>query len=215
MSDTLVLVGMLDSPFVRRVAIALQRAAIPYENLPLRTFDHAERFARYSPLKRAPTLVLESGEALFDSHLILAYLAERHPEVAALLPADSAKRLRCFQAMGVATGLADKAVSGVYEKVFHAPEHRHPVLMQRLAAQLTDALAWLEERAPEAGWLVGDTLSHADIAVGAAICFTREAHPDLVAMHAYPRVAAWCARLDALEAFQATYLPLDPPTPSA
>jgi len=211
MSNALVLVGMLDSPFVRRVAIALQQAAIPFENLPLRTFDHAERFAQYSPLKRAPTLVLEHGEALFDSHLILAYLAERFAAVAALLPADSAKRLRCYQVVGVATGLADKAVSGVYEKVFHAPEHRHPVLMQRLAGQLTDGLAWLEERAPASGWLAGELLSQADIAVGAALCFAREAHPELVAVDQYPRVSAWCARLDALDAFRTTYLRLAVP----
>lgn len=214
MSKNLVLVGMLDSPFVRRVAITLQRADISYENLPVRTIDQAEQFARYSPLKRAPTLVLEHGETLFDSHLILAYLAERFPMVAALLPADSAKRLRCYQVMGVATGMADKAVSGVYEKVFHAPEHRHPLLMQRLQGQLVDALDWLEQRAPASGWLTGEPLSQADIAVGTAVCFAREAHPELVVLQQYPKVRAWCDRLDALEAFQATYLALDPPRSS-
>ena len=211
MSEKIILVGMLDSPFVRRVAVTLLRAGIPYTNLPMRTFDHAEQFARYSPLKRAPTLVVESGEPLFDSHLILAYLAERFPTVAALLPADSDKRLRCYQVVGVATGLADKAVSGVYEKVFHAPDERHPMLMRRLEGQLVDCGAWLEQAAPEGGWLAGDALSQADIAVGAAVCFAREAHPELFELARYPRLRAWCERLDALAEFRTTYLPLDPP----
>ena len=214
MSETITLVGMLDSPFVRRVAVTLQRAGVTYARLPLRTFDQAEQFARYSPLKRAPTLVLESGEALFDSHLILTYLSERFPTVAALLPADSEKRLRCYQVIGVATGVADKAVSGIYEKVFHAPEHRHPTLMQRLQGQLVDALAWLEARAPTADWLEPGALSQADIAVGTALCFAREAHPDLVVLAQHARLRGWCERLDALEEFRDTYLPLDPPANS-
>jgi glutathione S-transferase len=215
MRKALLLIGMLDSPFVRRVAVSLQCAGIAYENLPLRTFGDAVQFAAYSPLKRAPTLLLEQGEPLFDSHIILAYLAERFPEVAAQMPADDAQRLRCRQVIGVATGLADKAVSGVYEEIFHLPAQRAPVLRERLQGQLADALAWLEARAPEAGWLAGASLSQADIAVGTALCFAREAHPELVDLSACPRVAAWCTRLDALPAFTATYLPLDPPQPAA
>ena len=76
MEGTYTLVGMLDSPFVRRVAIVLEHYGLHYENLPLRTFGHAEQFSAYSPLKRAPTLILPTGAALFDSHLIVDHLDE-------------------------------------------------------------------------------------------------------------------------------------------
>lgn len=214
MSDPLVLVGMLDSPFVRRVAITLRLAGVPYDNLPLRTFGDAARFAAYSPLKRAPTLVLPGGEALFDSQLILTHLAELYPAVAALLPSAGDARRAAYQVIGVALGVADKAVAGIYEKTFHPPAQQSPVLLGRLAGQLRDALAWLEQRAPTDGFLGGAAPSQADVTVGATLCFAREAHPELVAHDAQPRVRAWCARLDALPAFAETYLPLDPPRPA-
>lgn len=213
MSQEIVLVGMLDSPFVRRVAVTLELARIPYQNLSLATYGDAERFASYSPLKRAPTLVLESGETLFDSHIILAYLAERFDTVAALMPSAPSERLRCYQVMGAATGLADKAVSAIYEKTFHA-DSPSSLQLRRNEGQLVDALAWLEQRAPEDGWLTGDVLSQADIAVGAAVRFASESHPDWVVLARYPRVAAWCGRLEALAEFKRTYLRLEPPRPA-
>ena len=213
MSETLLLIGMQDSPFVRHVADTLELAHIPYRSIPLSVGD-SERFAAYSPLKRAPTLVLEDGETVFDSHLILSYLGERFPEVASQLPADSTRRLRCYQVMGAATGLADKAVSAVYEKLFHDPECQSPALRSRLHGQLVDTLGWLEHRAPEAGWLHGEALSQADIAVATAVRFAQEAHADIVSLDGLPRLTAWCARAEELPELQKTYEPFHPPRPS-
>lgn len=213
MGERLVLVGMLDSPFVRRVAIALELAHVPYENLPLRTFGDAAQFAAYSPLKRAPTLVLEDGEPLFDSHIILTYLIERFEGVRALLPAEPAERLRCLQVTGAATGLADKAVSTIYEKLFHPGDPHDSVLLTRARRQFDDTLRWLEERAPATGWLSQCGLSLADISLGTAVCFLAEAHPDLVTLSSFLKVTAWYARLAALPVFKKTYLRLDPPKP--
>src|SRR5438045_4188203 len=95
MVGTYRLVGMLDSPFVRRVAVALELYELPYENLPLRTVGDAAEFARYSPLKRAPTLVLPDGEVLVDSHMILAHLDEQVGAERCLTPAAASARLAC------------------------------------------------------------------------------------------------------------------------
>jgi len=205
------LVGMLDSPFVRRVAIALELYGIEYRNLPLRTVGDADAFAAYSPLKRAPTLVLPTGEALFDSHLILEHLDESVALQARLLPAAPVERLLCRQVMGVACGIADKAVSAVYEKVFHTPEQRSARVLERNRGQFADSLAWLEARAPANDFLFGARPSHADIVVGTALCFTREVHPELLLLHEAPSVSAWAKRLDALPVFMKTYLAVEPP----
>jgi glutathione S-transferase len=204
------LVGMLDSPFVRRVAIALELYELGYENLPLRTVGDAAEFARYSPLKRAPTLVLEDGSTLVDSHLILAHLDELVAPERCLMPYAAVPRLLCRQVIGVAAGLADKAVSAFYEKNFHPPEQRNARLLERNRGQLLDSLQWLEERAPSE-WLLGTELCHADIMVGTGIRFARDAVPDLLDLAPTPRVAAWCERLEALRIFQKTYLPFEPP----
>ena len=210
MTASYTLVGMLDSPFVRRVAVALELYQLSYENLPLRTVGDAEKFAHYSPLKRAPTLVLPDGAVLVDSHMILAHLDELVTPELCLTPYAPAPRLACRQVVGVAAGLADKAVSAFYERNFHPPEQRNARLLERNRGQLADSLAWLEARAPEQ-WLFASALSHADIMVGAAVRFTRDALPDLLDLSPVPRVAAWCERLEALPVFQKTYLPFDPP----
>jgi glutathione S-transferase len=206
------LVGMLDSPFVRRVAIALEHYGYVYENLSVATMAQEAEFARFSPLKRAPTLILPGGAPLFDSHLILQHLDDFAPAERALLPPEMAARLRCRQVMGIAAGLADKAVSATYEKVFHQPEAQNQRLLARIRGQLLDALLWLEQVSPECDFLFGEQLSHADIVVGTGLCFAREQHPDLLSLDQAPKVRAWCARLDALPSFQQTYLAVVPPT---
>jgi glutathione S-transferase len=195
---------------VRRVAIALETYEFGYENLPLRTVGDAAEFARYSPLKRAPTLVLPDGQTLVDSHMILAHLDELVSPELCLTPPAAAARLACRQVVGVAAGLADKAVSAFYEKNFHTPEQRSPRLLERNRGQLADSLIWLEQRAPET-WLNGRSLSHADVMVGAALRFAGDALPDMFDLGPVPRVAAWCARLESLPVFRKTYLPFDPP----
>ena len=60
------LIGQYDSPFVRRVAIALRLYDLPFEHRPWSTFGDADKIAPYNPLRRVPTLVLDSGEALID-----------------------------------------------------------------------------------------------------------------------------------------------------
>ena len=68
------LIGQYDSPFVRRTAIALRLYGIAFEHKPWSTFGDAETIAPYNPLRRVPTLVLDSGEALegLDSKTELA-----------------------------------------------------------------------------------------------------------------------------------------------
>ncbi|OQX68721.1 MAG: hypothetical protein B6A08_08535 [Sorangiineae bacterium NIC37A_2] len=209
MTDYL-LIGMLDSPFVRRVAIALELYGKSYDNLALRTVGDAERFAEYSPLRRAPTLRLPSGELLMDSHVILAYLDEQEPKQRVLLPESPEDRLKARQIIGVAAGLADKAVHGVYELNFHAPEARSRPWLERIRTQLQDSARWLDQRAPESGFL-SERISHADIIVGTALRFATDAHPDFRLFDLAPRLEAFCARLEALPEFRKTYLPLEPP----
>src|SRR5215210_7335048 len=59
----MILIGQYDSPFVRRVAIALRLYGIGFEHRPWSTFGDADRIAPYNPLRRVPTLVLEGGAA--------------------------------------------------------------------------------------------------------------------------------------------------------
>ena len=212
MEGTYTLVGMLDSPFVRRVAIVLDRYRLTYENLPLMTIGNAEQVAAYSPLKRAPTLIFPSGVALFDSQIIVDHLDETAKPGESLLPTSSEERILCRQVVGIAAGMADKAVAGLYERTFHEEAHRSQRLLSRITGQLADSAAWLEQHAPSQGYLCGGKLSHADIMVGTALCFTTESNPDGLDLGAYPALRAWYQRLAELPEFQKTYLAPQPPS---
>ncbi|MEG1053395.1 MAG: glutathione S-transferase N-terminal domain-containing protein, partial [Janthinobacterium sp.] len=69
------LIGMLDSPYVRRVAICLQLQGIRYEHLSLSVFRHIDAVREINPVIKVPTLVLDDGQVLMDSTLILQYLS--------------------------------------------------------------------------------------------------------------------------------------------
>ena len=71
----MILIGQYDSPFVRRVAIAMRLYGMPSEHRPWSTFGDADLVARFNPLRRMPTLVLDDGEALIESTAIQAKMS--------------------------------------------------------------------------------------------------------------------------------------------
>jgi hypothetical protein len=115
----MILIGQYDSPFVRRVAIAMRLYGMTYEHRPWSVFGDAERLAAFNPLRRVPTLVLDDGAALVESGAILDWLDEQVGRDRALIPASGVARRDALRVCGLASGLADKAVSLVYERVIH------------------------------------------------------------------------------------------------
>src|SRR4029450_6519532 len=116
-SNFMFLIGQYDSPFVRRVAIAMRLYGIAFEHRPWSTFGDADKIAPHNPLRRVPTLVLDNGEAVIESTAILDYLDETVGPDKAMLPARGEARRRQLRLCALATGLGDKAVSLVYERV--------------------------------------------------------------------------------------------------
>ena len=104
------LIGMLDSPYVRRVAIAMIIARAPFIHRPISLFRHIDQFSKLNPLLKAPTLVTDDGVSLMDSNVILDYLADVEPRIAALTPSNRPQRLRALRATGLALTVMEKAV---------------------------------------------------------------------------------------------------------
>lgn len=207
----MILIGQYDSPFVRRVGIALTLYDLGFEHRPWSTFADAERIRPLSPLTRVPVLVVD-GVALTDSHLILAELDERAPPGRTLMPREPRARLQARRHAGLATGMAETAVSLFYELRLHDSPSR--VLVERRRAQVLATATALETTAAAAAtpFLCGPEISHADIALATAMRFVSEAHPGLVPAAAAPRLAARCAALEAMPAFQGVQQPFIPPS---
>jgi glutathione S-transferase len=206
-----ILIGQYDSPFVRRVAIALRLYDIDYEHRPWSTFGDADQIAPYNPLRRVPTLVLDNGEALIESGAILDHLDETVGPARAMIADRGDRRRHALKVCALATGLADKAVSLIYERVLHQATSEQWVA--RCRTQIGDVLTALDtDRAARSQpYWFGDAIGHADIAVACALRFTREAHPGLFDESRWPALTAHATRCEALEPFQAIVQPFQPP----
>jgi glutathione S-transferase len=203
----MILIGQYDSPFVRRVALALRFYGFDYEHRPSSVFGDADEIAAFNPLRRVPTFVDDDGEVLVESFAILDRLDDLVGPERALIPATGLERRHALKVCALATGLADKAVSLVYERVIH--ERGTPMWVARCRAQIDGVLTALEaDRAARPGpWWFGDRVGHADIAVGCVLRFVSEAHPEVYASGPWPALKAHAAACEALPEFQAVRQP--------
>ena len=115
----MILIGQYDSPFVRRVGIALLLYELPFEHQPWSVFSEGDKVRELNPLMRVPTLVLNDGTVLLDSHMMLDYLDSLVPPERALFPRVEPARHRALRIATLATGLGEKSASLFYEKRMH------------------------------------------------------------------------------------------------
>ena len=198
----MILIGQYDSPFVRRIGIALRLYDMPFEHRPWSVFGDGDKVMALNPLMRVPTLVLDDGEVLVDSPSMIDFIDGLVPPERALFPREEPARRRALKVAALATGLADKAVSLFYELRLH--DQVSPAWSGRCREQIGAVLSALEtDRAARTGdYWFGGRIGHADIAVAAALRFLGEAHPDLALATEQPARAAHCTRLEALPVFR-------------
>ena len=207
----MILIGQYDSPFVRRVGIALTLYGLTFEHRPWSIFGDVEKIRPYNPLVRVPTMVLDDGDVLVDSHSILDYIDSLAPAGQALFPAAEPARRRAMKIAALATGLSDKAVGLFYEIRLH--DKVSDVWVARCRSQVLSVLARLEadRAARKTEYWFGDRIGHADIAVTCSLRHLTDSHPDLASMADFPALAAHAQRLEALPVFQAISQPFIAP----
>lgn len=204
----MILIGQYDSPFVRRVGIALSLYDLPFEHRPWSVFGDGEKVRALNPLMRVPVLITDDGTALTDSHMILDYI-DNLVEVP-LFPRHGPARHHALRIAALACGLAEKAVSLFYERRLHTEPS--PIWQERCRVQIGSVIAALEVERPDSPWWFGNQMGHADIALACALRFVTEAHPGLTDMAAHPRLAEHAARAEALAVFQHIRQPFVAPT---
>jgi glutathione S-transferase len=209
------LIGTFDSPFVRRVAISMQRLGMQFEHLNWSVGKDFERIRQYSRLGRVPTLVLDDGASLCESAAILDYLDDLAGPDRALLPPSGLKRRDSLQIMSTAIGAAEKGRDQIYERVFRPAEKRHEPWLERIKSQMHGALSELEQRVAARGtqrWLIEDRLTQADITLGCAFTFVAESVGLVQQDTPYPALWSFVAQCEALPEFQSTKTPFFVPT---
>jgi glutathione S-transferase len=189
------LIGMLDSPYVRRTAISLRLLGIPFEHRSLSVFGNFAEFQRINPMVKAPTLVLDDGSLLTESSLIIDW-AETRSTRPALMPGDAATRQRALRLIGMATAAAEKSVQIVYEGKRDA-QRRDEGWINRIQGQLHAACGLLEHELDGVdGWLFGNAPGQADVTIAVAWGFTQLVASDVVSATSYPTLAAFAQRAE-------------------
>ncbi len=201
------LIGMMDSPYVRRVAVSLKCLGVPFTHEPVSVFRHYDDFAAVNPVVKAPTLVTEGGIVLMDSGLILEHVERLVPAERRLTPTDLADHARAQRIIGLALAACEKTVQMVYETTLRPAEKHHQPWLARVRGQLLAAYRLLEaELGTEDTWLFGGRPLQADITAAVAWRFTGFALPDVARTDAHPALARLSQRAEALPEFASSPL---------
>lgn len=206
----MLLIGMFDSPFVRRVAISMKMLDVSFEHAPWSVGRDFERIRQYNPLGRVPTLVLDDGEVLFESGAILDHFDEQLGPKRALLPIAGRERREAWRLIALALGAAEKGREQVYESGFRPQDKRHPPWVERCRAQMDAALVEIARHCERRGagrWLIGSNMTEADITVACAFTFLCDALQIEEAPPRYASLAAFVNRCEAMAEFRSTYAP--------
>lgn len=211
----MILIGRYDSPFVRRVAVALRTYGLPYEHRPWSAQGDAELLAEHGAGWRAPTLLLQDGRAVTDTWAILEILDQLAGPARAELGRLGAQRIEMFRLLGFITAAADTTLTLFCETRLR--DRAWPPMVRLCAAEAEGTFDLLEAECGKrrTEWLVDDWLSHADVALGALVRFVMEAMPCENDWARWPALFEHAERCEELEAFRDTYARFNPIRPVA
>ncbi|PFH04362.1 glutathione S-transferase [Collimonas sp. PA-H2] len=196
------LIGMLDSPYVRRVSISLQLLGIPFEHQSISVFSTFEQFRQINPVVKAPSLVCDDGAVLMDSTLILEYAEALVAPGKSLMPAEIGERLHALRLIGLGLAACEKSMQIVYERNLRPPEKQHEPWVARVQGQLFAAYQALElELRKKPLEVTSRTMNQAGLTTAVAWNFTQMMLPEIVIASDYPALQAFSEKAENLAEF--------------
>jgi glutathione S-transferase len=198
------LIGMLDSPYVRRVAVSLQLLGLRFSHRSLSVFRTFEQFRQINPVVRAPTLLCDDGEVLMDSTLILEYAEALARPDRSLMPTSAPELQHAVRVIGLALAACEKSVQLIYERTLRPAEKQHKPWTERLSGQLLAAYDALEEEMKRRPLVAtSSAINQAGVSTAVAWNFTQQMLPEILPAAAHPGLAEFSASAEALPEFTA------------
>lgn len=198
------LIGMLDSPYVRRVAVSLQFLGLPFQHRSISVFRSIDQFRQFNPVIKAPSLVCDDGTVLMDSTLILQYAENLAAPGRSLMPSGAADIQRVLRVTGLALAACEKSIQIIYERHLRPEEKQHEPWIARVTGQLLAAYAALEEEVSRVALQTErGTLNQAGITTAVAWHFTQAMVPEIVAASAFPALEGFSAASEQRPEFRA------------
>jgi glutathione S-transferase len=201
------LIGSLTSPYVRKVRIVMAEKKLDYQFV-LEDVWGADAISKANPLGKVPCLVLEGGEAVFDSRVIVEYMDTRSP-VSRLIPESSRERTEVRTWEALADGLLDAAILARMEQtwVHRGDEQRSDAWIARQLGKVNACVAAMSTGLADKPWCSGIHLTLADIAVGCALGYLDFRYPDIAWRASYPNLVKLSDKL----ATRASFIDTAPP----
>ena len=183
------LIGSLTSPYVRKVRIVMAEKKLTCELVQEDVWSQQTKITQSNPLGKVPCLILEGGEALFDSRVIVEYLETLSP-VGKLLPSLGRERAAVKTWEALADGLCDAAILLRLEKTWagRKDSERSPAWIARQMDKINASLKAMSQGLGERAFCFGSHLSLADIAVGCALGYLDFRFTDLDWRKSYPNL---------------------------
>lgn len=202
------LIGTLTSPYVRKVRIMLAEKKIDAKWEEERVWSDETRIKQYNPLGKVPCLVLDDGEAVFDSRVIVEYLDTLTP-VGKLIPASGRERAEVRTWEALADGVMDAAATARLEQTWagRSEGQRCPAWIARQMDKVDSGIKAMASGLGDKPFACGNHLTLADIAVGAALGYVVFRFPELDWQQRYPNLAKLYDKLMQRPSFRDTAPP--------
>ena len=202
------LLGSLTSPYVRKVRIVMAEKKLDCQ-LELEDVWGQDDILKSNPLGKVPCLVMEGGEAVFDSRVIVEYLDTLSP-VGKLIPPSGRERIEVRTWEALADGLLDASILARLEATWagRTAQQRSQVWIDRQMSRLHAALQSMSQGLGDKPWCHGNAFTLADVAVGSALGYLdfRFAHIDW--RSSYPNLHKLYDKLAARPSFVDTAPPV-------
>lgn len=199
------LIGLYDSPFVRRVAVSMRLYGLAFEHVALSVFRHQDEMRKINPLLKVPMLVLDSGETLLESSLILDYLDGEVPEEKRLTPLRGPERRKVQQQCATALVAVEKAMQIYYDTTLRPKEFSYAPWVARCTEQMHTAFGMMEAL-PQSAILAGAPMTQAEVTTAVVLRFAQYVLPSEFPQGRYTQLEQLSAYCEALPAFVQTPL---------
>ena len=164
------LIGALSSPYVRKVRMVLAEKKLDYQFMPENLWSDHTQIAASNPLGKVPCLIMEGGESVFDSRVIVEYIDTLSP-VGKLIPAAGRERAEVKTWEALADGLLDASILARLESTWagRSGTERSAAWIARQMEKVTLALQAMERGLGDKAFCSGVHMSLSDIAVVCAL----------------------------------------------
>ncbi|WP_332855038.1 glutathione S-transferase N-terminal domain-containing protein [Duganella sp. S19_KUP01_CR8] len=197
------LIGSLASPYVRKVRVVLAEKKLDYQFELENVWAPDTTIDKLNPLGKVPSLVMEDGNVMIDSRVMVEYLDTLTP-VCKLLPPNGRDRadVKCWEAL--ADGMLDAAIIVRLERTQRPVELQSEDWMARQMRKVQLGLASLSEKLGESAYCAGVHYSLADVAVGCTLGWLSFRFPDITWRDDYPNLARLYDKLSERQSFKDT-----------